>query len=181
MEGFLAEWGYLALYVATTLEGEFAYLSAIVAAKLGHLTIWGVAIAGFLGGMTRDMAIFMIARYSGQKYLSKNPDMVPKLEKASKWLSTRPPYFLAFHRFIYGLSTATVVTLALSKMTNARFTALCVLACFTWVLGYGLLGYFAADQVMSNLEWIKDNTLLFIGIILAIILIIRWIVKMKKA
>ena len=41
MNEFLAEWGYLAVYVATTLEGEFAYLSAIVAGTLGQIKIGG--------------------------------------------------------------------------------------------------------------------------------------------
>ncbi len=173
MDGFLSEWGYVALYLATTLEGEVAYLSAIVAAKLGYLTVWGVGVAGFLGGYTRDMIIFLLARYSGQRYLKRNPSMVPKVEKASQWLSSRPAYFLAFHRFIYGLSTATVITLGLSKMTNLRFAFICGVACLTWVLGYGLLGYFAADQVMSNLEWIKGNFLFFLAFVVAVILSIR--------
>ena len=58
MEEIINDWGYLAVYLATTFEGEFAYLTAIVTAKLGHLTLIGVGIAGFLGGMTRDMSIF---------------------------------------------------------------------------------------------------------------------------
>jgi membrane protein DedA with SNARE-associated domain len=167
MNEFLAEWGYLAVYVATTLEGEFAYLSAIVAGTLGQIKIGGVIIAAFFGGFTRDMAIFLTARYSGQTYFKRNPKSKEKIEKASNWISRRP-VFLAFHRFVYGLSTATVVALGLSTISLGRFVLICATACLTWTLGYGALGYFAADQVLTNLTWLKEHfyivILFFLGL-----------------
>ncbi len=167
MDEFLAEWGYLAVYVATTLEGEFAYLSAIVAGTMGHLKILGVIIAAFLGGFTRDMAIFLTARYSGRTYFKRNPKSKEKIETASNWISRRP-IFLAFHRFVYGLSTATVVALGMSSISLTRFGLICFTACLTWTLGYGALGYFAADQVLSNLTWLKEHyyvvIIFFIGV-----------------
>jgi membrane protein DedA with SNARE-associated domain len=169
MEEFIKEWGYWALYAGTTLEGEAMYLTGVITAKLGHLDFFWVAVCGFLGGMTRDMTIFFGSRYGGKKLIQNNTKLLEKLHKAGKWVSGRPWYLLAFHRFVYGLSTATLVVLSLSKMTNVQFILLCVLACFTWVVGYGVIGYFAAKQVMNNLDWLGNNyiwILLGVGIII---------------
>ena len=171
MDEFLAEWGYLAVYVATVLEGEFAYLSALVAGTLGHIKIGGVMIAAFFGGFTRDMAIFLTARYSGRSYFKRNPKSKEKIEKASNWISRRP-IFLAFHRFVYGLSTATLIALGVSTISFGRFVLICLTACLTWTLGYAALGYFAADQVLTNLTWLKEHyyviLFIFIGVGLTI-------------
>jgi len=176
MDEFLAEWGYLAVYLATTFEGEFAYLSAIVAATLGHFKIPGVMIAAFLGGYTRDMSIFLFSRYSGKSYFKRNPKSKENIEKASNWVSRRP-LFLAIHRFAYGISTATVIALGLSSMSIFRFSLVCAMACFTWTLGYGALGYFAADQVTANLTWFKDN---FVYILITVGVVIAVVYQLKK-
>lgn len=171
MDDFLAEWGYIAVYLATTFEGEFAYLSAIVAGTLGHIKIPGVMIAAFLGGYTRDMSIFLFSRYSGKSYFKRNPKSRENIERASNWVSRRP-LFLTVHRFAYGLSTATVIALGLSSISIFRFSLVCAVACLTWTLGYGALGYFAADQVTANLTFLKDHfvyMLVIVGIIVVVV------------
>ena len=176
MNEFLGEWGYLAVYVATTLEGEFAYLSAVVAATLGHLKLPGVMIAAFLGGYTRDMTIFLFSRYSGKSYFKRNPKSKEKIEKASNWVSSKP-LFLTVHRFAYGISTATVIALGLSSMSVLRFGLVCAIACASWTLGYAALGYYAADQVTANLTWLQDN---FLYVLIVVGVVGTAIYKLKK-
>ncbi len=177
METFLADWGYLAIYVATTLEGEFAYLSSVVAASLGHLKMPWVMLAAFLGAMSRDMTIFLVSRRSGERILSRKPETLQKISKATDWIANRSPIFLAFHRFVYGLSTATVLALGLSKISVFRFTIICALASFTWTVGYGVLGYFAADQVLQNLTWLKKY---FLHILFGVTFLIFLFIKLKN-
>lgn len=166
--------------MATTLEGEVAYISSMVVAKLGHLTVWGVALSGFLGGMTRDSAIFFSARYASRSFLSRRPKLMAKINRAGEFLSRRPWWILIFHRYMYGFSTATLVVLASSAMTNWQFILLCIAACITWIVGFGLLGYFAAQQVLSNLDWLGAH---FIWILLSILLIVLivWFYKSQKS
>lgn len=181
MEEFIKEWGYWALYAGTTIEGEAMYLSGVIAAKLGHLDYIWVAVCGFLGGMTRDMTIFFGSRYGGQRLIKNNEKLLHKLHKAGKWVSGRPWYILAFHRFVYGLSTATLIVLSLSKMTNLQFIVLCMIACLTWVVGYGIIGYFAAQQVMNNLDWIGDNFIWILASALMIFVVFKVYQKFKSS
>ena len=168
-------WPYLAVYLATSLEGEIAYITAVVASKLGHTNIIGVGIAGFFGGYTRDMTIFLLSRYSGERFFRRRPRLKKKIQRVSHWVSMRPMYMLIFHRYMYGMSTATVASLAMSRMTTPQFAILCFFACLTWVLGLGVLGYFAADQVLGHLDWLKSHFIWIIGgFILVILLVVRW-------
>lgn len=169
MEEFINQWGYLAVYIATTVEGELAYITSIVTAKLGHLSVLGVAIAGFLGGMTRDSAIFFTGRYGSRAFLERRPKLLEKINEAGAIVSNRPWWILIFHRYFYGFSTATLLVLATSSMSNARFIALCVTACFVWVLGLGLLGYYATQTVLANLQWLSDHFLWILGAVVALI------------
>ncbi len=181
-QSFSEFWAYVLLYVATTLEGEVAYITAVIAAKVGELQIIGVAIAGLLGGFTRDMTIFSVARYGGEKFLDKRPKLKEKTRKVSRWVISRPPYLLVFHRFIYGLSTATVVSLALSRITRWQFLILNFFACLTWVVGYGILGYIAADQVMYHLDWLKEHFLYVMGGLLVLgVLLFRYTTREKTS
>lgn len=172
MEELIEKWGYLAVYFGTLFEGEAVYITSIVLSRIGHLQVWLVAILAFLGGATRDMLIFLIARSGGRRFILNRKKLNYKVEKVSQWLEKRSWWYLSFHRYIYGLSTATIVTLALGKMSLLRFFFLTLLACFVWVVGYGILAYWASDSILNNIDWIKSNILLvFIGIILIIILI----------
>ena len=58
LEQFIENYGYLAVLIGTFLEGETIVILGGIAAKLGHLSVEGVALAAFIGTTTRRSNVF---------------------------------------------------------------------------------------------------------------------------
>lgn len=146
---WVTDYGYLAVLAGTYIEGEISYLSAIVAARLGHLNPLLVAAFAWLGGMGRDITLYTLAR-QGHRQDSLIQRIGPKrIDQMKSWLENRPFWLLALHRFLYGLSTAAVIAMGFVGMAWSTFLKLTCCACFLWVLGYGLIGYLLTGFVVE--------------------------------
>ena len=82
MEHLLESWGSWAVLIGTYLEGEIVYVSAMVAARFGHLNAWSVVFWAFIGVWCRDMTIFLLARNGSRSPLFNryvNPKKIVKI------------------------------------------------------------------------------------------------------
>lgn len=152
MSEWIEQYGYWAVLLGTIIEGEASYLAGIISSRLTDLNPFVIAACGFIGGMIRDFTIFTLSlRGSKTRWVAKRIDQ-EKLEKVRNWIERRPFYFLIFHRYAYGFSTAVMIVLGAARYPVHKYILLTVTACFVWVLGYGILGYFFSDLVMGWME-----------------------------
>ena len=141
-----------AVYAGILVEGELVYFSAMVACKLGNLSLVSLMLTAFLGALTRDLLIFHLSRFSTGFVAKIGPRQSQKIKKVTQWIHGRPVYVMIFHRFVYGLSTAVVMACGLSSMQKIRFYTITFIACILWTLVYGVLGYYFAEWILEYFD-----------------------------
>ena len=116
MNAYLETFGYLGAYLVALIEGEVLYLSTIIAARMGYLDFYLVMILVFLGAVTHDIGMYVLARKAGQRILRKRPNIIVRLERMQVLLSEHPLRWMLFYRFMYGVRSIFLTAFALSHI-----------------------------------------------------------------
>lgn len=132
----LGDWpnsvAYLAVFLATAVEGEVVFVSACVLASLGQLNPFALFVAAALGGSAGDQFFFYALRGRLQGWLSR----------FSCWRSRREQIALRVHRhstgiilacrFLPGLRMAIPAACAYAGVSPVRFTFLSLVGSLAW-------------------------------------------------
>lgn len=173
MEQLFETCGYLATFIGTFIEGEILLLTSVISAKLGYFNYFGGLIAAFWGAFIKDSLKFLIVKKQGTKLLAKKPDLQSKIDNASSWFDKRPFFYLSFYRLMYGFSTVILMMSGLKNISYTRFAIHSAISIALWVTILGGLGFFCADVMLDNLNFISDHKLEVIGV-LAVIGLAYW-------
>ena len=173
MEQLFETCGYLATFIGTFIEGEILLLTSVISAKLGYFNYFGGLIAAFWGAFIKDSLKFIIVKKQGTKLLAKKPDLQSKIDNASSWFDKRPFFYLSFYRLMYGFSTVILMMSGLKNISYTRFAIHSAISIALWVTILGGFGFFCADVMLDNLNFISDHKLEVIGV-LAVIGLAYW-------
>ena len=173
LEGLYETCGYLASFLGTLIEGEVLLLTSVISAKLGYFNFYGGLIAAFFGAFLRDTIQFLLVKKQGQKLLTKNVKLKTKLDNMSGWFNKSPLLYLTIYRFIYGFSTAIIMLSSLKNMSYTKFALHSAIGIGLWVLVWGGLGYFCADVMIEQLNFLSEHSLEVIAA-LSIIGLLYW-------
>lgn len=69
----IIDYGYLALFIGTFLEGETILVIAGFLAHSGYLELHWVILSAFLGTFAGDQTFFYLGRFKGIAFLEKRP------------------------------------------------------------------------------------------------------------
>jgi len=72
MQEFIEHCGLIATFVATLLEGEVFFITAIISSKLGAFSTKAAFFVGFLGSYTQGWFKYYVAKNYGRKLLEKS-------------------------------------------------------------------------------------------------------------
>jgi len=180
MEELLQSCGYLASYMGTLLEGEILLLASVVAAKMGYMNFIGALAALFAGAYTRDWATFLLARKSGRQIIEKKPKLKAKLSRVSQWMEKNPVLLLSTYRLLFGFVTVVVVLAGVSNIPMKKFGLLSAISNLIWVIVYGSLGYFCAEEMLANIEWVGGHKALIVSILAGAGLLYWFFIKRKE-
>lgn len=146
---FLDQYGYVALFLGTLLEGETVVLLAGFLAHQGYMHAPYVALAAFCGSVCSDQALFYLGRYKGDWLLRHFPRLREGVETvAAKVRGREIPLILSF-RFLYGLRNVTPIFLGVSKTHPWLFTPLNILSAAIWAAAFTAGGYFFGQALRS--------------------------------
>ena len=155
--GTLSElFGFLASIVGGALQGEIVYLTAMLSVSMGYLNPYSVAVAFFIGSIARDWATFWFARRKGEDWINKKPKLQARALKVSKQLEKSPITVLLFYRFIYGLKTVILLVAGISNISWTKFAFWTAISTILWIVVFGWLGYFCAQEVIDQFNHISD-------------------------
>jgi membrane protein DedA with SNARE-associated domain len=167
-----SHYGYLMLLVGSLGEGMPIMLFGGFAAHRGWLALvpW-VILIGAIGNAVAQGIWFFAARASGQRILENRVDWAAKVERVGRLLKEWEAPVIIGARFIPGLSSAAVVTIALSKISSAKFLVLNVIGAFVWASTLGVLGYALGPAVQTLLGDIEryENPVAVVLLVAAII------------
>jgi membrane protein DedA with SNARE-associated domain len=133
--------GYWVLAVGCVLEGESALLLAGLAAHAGYLNPFAVVGVAALSGFVADQFCFWLGRRHGAAVLARWPTVAMQAGRVRRLIERHPSGAAFGVRFAYGLRTAGLVLIGMSRISAVRFAALNALASVLWAALLGGAGW----------------------------------------
>ncbi len=162
---FIAQYGYIALFLGTLLEGEAVLILAGFAAHQGYLQLHWVMIIALLGGFLGDQIYFWLGRWRGAWVLSHFPRFAPAFERANALIERYHEALIVGIRFLYGLRTVGPMALGMSTVPAWRFMLFNMLGAAVWAAGIGGAGYLfgqALELFLDDLKKLEETLLIAI-------------------
>jgi membrane protein DedA with SNARE-associated domain len=175
----LQQYGYLALFIATVLEGESILVLAGFAAHQGYLHLPLVIFCAATGGFLGDEIFFAVGRLFGQRLVRRYKRLVPKIDKVDDLISRYPSAPVIGVRFLYGLRIAGPIAIGMTSMSWLRFATLNLVGAALWATIIGGIGYVFGDVIKTMFANMHEASI--IGLLLFIALTTHLWKKARRA
>ncbi|OIQ01235.1 MAG: hypothetical protein AUK36_10565 [Zetaproteobacteria bacterium CG2_30_59_37] len=139
----IEQYGYLAIFLSTVIEGEFVVLAAAAIAATGLLQAHWVIAAAALGAWVGHMLLFAIGRWKGMQLIESVPSLRRHYPKANLVMDKYANWSVFIFQYLYGLRLVSAMLFGCSTITLGRFMALQVINCIVWAM----LAYFAGHII----------------------------------
>ena len=158
MENFLADWGYLAVFVLSFISSMGLPVGAEVAIIYGgvlasgqitnehhQLSLAVVIVVAVLAEVLGSLAGYLIGYFGGRPLVDRVGKYVllthKDLDRAEAWFDRRGEPFVLFGRFIPLLRSFVSFAAGLGEMALAKFLVFTVIGCAIWCTALASLGY----------------------------------------
>jgi len=175
MAEYFESCGLLATFIATLMEGEVFFITAIISSKLGAFSTKGALIVGFLGSYTQGWFKYYIAKNHGRKLLKKREKLNSKIEKYSVWFSKHPILYLTIYKFLFGLTTVILFLSGLKNIGYLKFAIFSAISSLMWVAVLGSAAYYYADTVLNAFEFLGMYKHHIIGVLIVVGIIVFYV------
>lgn len=168
----IKDWGYIAVFLGSLVEGESVIFVACLMAQLGYLSLIKIMIIAFTGTLFADQTLYYIGRYYGPALIQRFHSLHAPANRAFKLLHSWDLWFILSFRFIWGIRTISPIVIGSSGITPQRYTPLNFIAAVIWTLISCIGGYFLAGILEEiGLRMIKRYFGIFTLVIIAIFLL----------
>ena len=99
----IQQYGYIAVFVGSVLEGETLLVLAGLAARRGYLSLPWVVVVAVTGAFIGDQICFLVGRRLGPKVLARWSRLRPSIARADALLTRYGAFIVISLRFTYGL------------------------------------------------------------------------------
>ncbi len=130
----LSQYGYLAVFVGSVLEGKTLLILAGFAAHQGYLSFPLVVMLAFCGGTLGDQIFFFLGRYYGAPLLSRFPSLSNRAQPVNQLVQRYHASLIVGVRFMYGLRIAGPISIGMSDVGAWRFVVFNLLGAAVWAM-----------------------------------------------
>ncbi len=165
-EDLVSNYGYIAVFLGTIIEGEIILFAGGFMAHSGRLKLEWVMLAAFMGSVAGDQIYFYFGRMKGRSFVQKRRRMKEKVEKVEKMAARHMTLLILGIRFMSGLRTVTPFAVGLTRITAKRFLILNAIGAVLWSVLGSLVGYLlgmAAEAAHINVK--RDEHLIILGMV----------------
>ena len=164
----LADYGYLAVFLGSLLEGETILVLAGFAAHQGYLSLQIVLAVAFVGGTLGDQVFFWLGRAWGQSLLDRLPNSENRVRRVKELLERHHAPVIIGIRFVYGLRIIGPIVIGVCDVPLWRFAVFNMLGAAIWAPLVGGLGYLFGDALgLLNVD-VKQFEGLALALIIAV-------------
>jgi membrane protein DedA with SNARE-associated domain len=146
---FLADYGYLAVFVGSLLEGETILLLAGFAAHQGYLSLPATLLIAFVGGTLGDQIFFWLGRTWGGALLGRFALIRRHAPRVRELLRRYHAPVIVGIRFMYGLRISGPIVIGACDIPAWRFALFNLIGAAIWAPLVGGLGY-AFGEALSR-------------------------------
>lgn len=167
----VADYGYLAVFLGTVLEGEAVLLAAAVAASHGLLAAPAVAATAAAGAWVGHVVFFRIGRWKGRDWLFGHRRLGPHARRADAVITRYGWTSVFILQYLYGARIAGALLFGLSSFRLPRFLALQAVNCVTWAVVVTAAGYLLGatlEVAAGRLTWVSA------GVVVALLAVALW-------
>jgi len=176
----IAQYGYLAVFIGTLLEGETVLALAGFAAHRGHLELPVVILVAFVGSVIGDQTAFLVGHRWGNRLLAYSPRLATAVDRAKPHLRRHANLFVLVNRFLIGLRTAGPIAVGIVGMPWPRFLVLNMIGAAAWSATIAVLGYMLGqglESLLGNLRHVEKWV--FAGVLFAAAVL--WIIRRARS
>lgn len=184
-ESLLEQFGYIAVFAGTFLEGEGTLIAAGFFASRGFLSLPLVTLVAFAGAYGGNLFWFWLGRVHGVRLLDRFPRMQRHFGKGIRVFERYGASAILIMQWIYGLRITCAVIIGMSKIGLVKFLVYEALSCALWAVAITFAGFYfgrAIEAVLGRVEHIEKYAL---GVIIlaafAFWLYHRWKEKKEEA
>jgi len=153
----LGEWtgplAYVAVFVATIVEGEVVFVAATVLVQMGRLEPLGVYTAAALGGSMGDQLYFYAFRGRLRRFMDRFPTWARRRDRIIDKVRSNASAMILACRFLPGLRVAIPAACACADVSPLRFTSLSLVSSLAW-----------AAAVMGAITWLGPTSFAQLGV-----------------
>jgi membrane protein DedA with SNARE-associated domain len=172
---FIIQYGYIALFLLTLLEGETAVALAGYAAYQGYLELPLIIPIAVIGASLGDQLFFLFGRWKGNQYLARRPKYREKVDRVHGWMERYRDPFIFGSRFMYGFRIIIPVVMGTSAVSYWRFLFLNVFGAIVWAGIFSALGYMfggAIEVFLGNMRRMEEVALVLVVLVLFLVQIV---------
>ncbi len=166
----VSDYGYLAVFVGTLLEGEAILMLAAYAAHQGYLSLPVVIGVAFFGATLGDQIFFLIGRRFGAGLLTRFPGLRARVARVDRLLLRYHAVVIIGIRFAYGLRIAGPIAIGMSTLPAWRFFLFNALGAVIWAPLIAAVGYLfghTLDWLLADMKQYEAIGFVVLVIILA--------------
>lgn len=141
LSALIAQYGLIAVFAGSLLEGETVLLLAGYAAHRGYLDYSAVVAVAALGALTGDQGWFLLGRHQGRHVLVRRPWLDNNIRRALALIERHPTKILLAMRYAWGLRIALPIAFGMTRIRWQRYLLLNLLSALLWAPVVAGLGY----------------------------------------
>lgn len=164
-ESFIQDFGYLAVFLFSCIEGEVAVLTAGFLCKQGLMSLEWVIFIAFFGTMLTEQVLYFVGRIYGMKIIDRHPKLKEKSQRVIEFLKKYDSAFIFGCRFVYGIRNVSPVMIGVAGIPPLKYSLLNVPAAFIWAVIVAGAGYAFANVVekaKDNLQYVQYGALVLL-------------------
>jgi membrane protein DedA with SNARE-associated domain len=166
----LNEYGYLAVFAGSLLEGETVLVLGGFAAHQGYLSLPWVMFLAFIGGTIGDQIFFFVGRHWGDAVLRRLPSMHDNAKRIDQLLLRHHAGVIVGVRFMYGVRIVGPIVIGMSHVPARRFLLFNMIGAALWAIAIAGAGYVfgqTLEHMLADLdqyEWVAAVLILALAI-----------------
>lgn len=183
INSLIAQYGYAALILGSTAEGETVTLLGGIAAHQGLLKFPLVVLSVALGGMIGDQLLYLIGRRFSGSIAERFKKHKKKIIKAQDLINRHPYWFVIGSRFMYGFRVIGPILIGASHLPPKIFLPLNIVGALIWAMIFTTLGYMGGEIVgpwLHNLDQHVKHGIWLVGVV-AVVWLVRYGFKRRES
>ncbi|MBX4209313.1 DedA family protein [Candidatus Parcubacteria bacterium] len=180
LEAILAQYGLIAVFLGTFLEGEIVVIAAGILANLGFIALPSVFAVALCATFLGDQFFFYIGRKKGTEFLEKRHrrHWRKRADRVHDLIHNHQNKILFGYRFLYGLRIPTLFALGTSELPTKKFVFLNLINSVVWSTLFVLGGYFFGDVFtlyFDNVKAYEKEILIGVAIVAVLVWAASWL------
>lgn len=160
---FLQDFGYLASFFGTFLEGETILVLVGFLAFRSYIQLDTVILTALPGSYAGDQLWYFLGRHYGRRLLARKPCWQKLGDKVLDRVRRHPDLWVLSFRSVYGLCTMMPVAIGLSDYPPARYLFFNDIGAIVWAAALGSTAYYFDSVLEGMLGNVKKYELMVPG------------------